>query len=233
MTFEDLQTQWNRQNQTLDTMLQLNLAQIRATHFDSLATALDRVRRVVWTELLLTAAALIPLGSFLFAHRGDVRYLLPAAILHLSAIAFIAGCANQLIAARAVDYSGPVVHAQRRLTALRRARIRTSKWTLLVAPALWTPLVIVLMKSVLPIDVYATFNARWIAANIVFSLAFIPLMLWIAHRYGERLSRSPLMQRLADDLAGRSLNEATAFANRLAEFEGSVTPRPSPRSSRS
>jgi hypothetical protein len=215
MTFDDLQQQWKQQDAKLDTLLHLELGHLRATHFDSMTTALDRVRRSIALELLMSAALLLLLGSFLHAHLHDLRYLGPAALLHLSAIALTIACVRQLVAARQVDYAGPVVDAQRRLTALRASRIRTSKWTLLIAPALWTPAMLVALKA-FGID---AFDRAWIVANILWSIAFVPLMLWAARRFGERLAGSPILRRLADDLAGRSMNEATAFADRLAQFE--------------
>lgn len=222
MTLDDLQQQWKQQEVKLDTLLHLELSHLRATHSGAMRTALDRVRRAIGFELLLTAALFLPLGSFLHAHRHDLRYFIPAAVLHLAAIALAGACIRQLVAARGIDYAGPVVDAQRRLTALRASRIRTSRWTLLIAPALWTPAMLVGLRALLGIDVYATFDRGWIAANIVWSLAFIPVMLWVARRFGERFSGSPLLRRLADDLAGRSMNEAAAFADRLADFERTI-----------
>ena len=219
MTFEEMQEQWKQQDAKLETILHLNIAQLGATHFASMSAALDRVRRSIWIELLINVAALLMLGSFIGVNIDDLRYVAPAAVLHICAIVLVAACIHQLVALQRVDYAGPVVDVQRRLTRLRMSRIRMSKWTLLVAPSLWTPLLIVIVKGLIGVDAYAVFDAGWIAVNVLGSLAFIPLMMWAAHRYGERLSRSLLLRELADDLAGRSLNEASAFANRLATFE--------------
>ena len=219
MTFEDMEEQWKRQDATLETILHLNIAQLSATHFASMSAALDRVRRSIWLELLINVAALLMLGSFIGNNIDDLRYVTPAAVVHIGAIMLVAACIHQLVGLRRVDYAGPVVEVQRRLTRLRMSRIRTSKWTLLVAPSLWTPLLLVIMKGVLRVDAYAVFDSGWITVNVLGSLAFIPAMMWVAHRYGERLSRSPLLQELANDLAGRNLNEANAFADRLAAFE--------------
>lgn len=214
-----LQDLWKRQDEKIDTILRLELTNAKTSHFHSMTSALDRVRRTVWIELAIDVVALLVIGSFLGDHWRDPRYLVPALILHLCAIASLGACVGQLVAARGVDYAGPVVEAQRRLTRLRKLRVRASQWTLLVAPALWTPLLIVATKGLLGLDAYALFDRAWIVANIAFSIGFLALMVWTAHRYGDRLSRSPFVQRLADDLAGRNLREANAFAQRLAELE--------------
>jgi hypothetical protein len=212
MTFEEMQQQWKTQDAKLDAIVSFNTT-------NAVDSALDRVRRWIWLELLFGIAALLMLGSFEAAHLREPRYLATAIVLHLCALALVGACAWQLIAARRVDYADPVLDVQRRLNALKISRIRTTQWTLLLSPALWLPIVLVMLKGFLGIDGYALFDARWIAANVLFGLAFIPLMLWLARRYGPRLSRSPLVRSLVDDLAGRSLNEAAAFAERLARFE--------------
>lgn len=219
MTFEHLQEQWKRQEARFDTIIHFNVAQARISHLDSMTTAVDRVRRTIWIELLFDAFLLIVLGSFMGTHIRDVRYMVPVGILHICVIVAVMACVRQLLVARRVDYTMPIIETQRTLTLLKMSRIQSSKWTLLVAPALWTPLLIVTVKGVFQIDFYSSFDSRWIAANILWSVALIPLMLWVARRYGEQLSSSPLLQRLANDLAGRSLNDATAFAQRLVEFE--------------
>jgi hypothetical protein len=219
MTFEELQQQWKTQDAKLETIIHLNVAQLSATHLSSMTSALDRIRRTLWIELAINAVALLMLGSFIGDHLREPRFLIPAAVLHLCAIALFGVSVRQLVELGRVDYAMPVVEVQRSLTRMRMLRIRESKWTLLLAPALWTPLFLVGMKGLLGVDAYAVFDPAWIAANIVFSLAVIPLMVWVARHVGERFSRSPLLQRLSDDLAGRSFNDAAAFAEKLARFE--------------
>jgi hypothetical protein len=219
MTFEDLQEHWKHQDAKLETILHLNIAQLGATQFASMSAALDRVRRSIWIELLLNAAAVLMLGPFIADNIGDLRYAAPAVALHICAIVLVATSISQLVALQRIDYACPVLDVQRRLTRLKISRVRTTKWILLLAPAFWTPLLIVTLKGLMGVDGYAAFDAGWIAVNGFGSLAFIPLMLWAAHRFGDRLSRSPLLRELANDLAGRSLNEASAFADKLAGFE--------------
>src|SRR6185503_6427337 len=155
MTFEEMQEQWNRQDAKLETILHLNIAQLGATHFASMSAALDRVRRSIWIELLINVAAVLMLGSFIGNNIDDLRYIAPAAVLHICAVVLVGACIRQLVALQRVDYAGPVVDAQRRLTRLRMSQIRLSKWTLLVAPSLWTPLLIVIVKGLIRVDAYA------------------------------------------------------------------------------
>jgi hypothetical protein len=105
------------------------------------------------------------------------------------------------------------------MEALRAQRIRATMLTLLAAPLLWTPLLIVGLKGLLGLDVYAIFSARYLLANALFGLAVIPLAVWIARRSADRMGRSPLAQRLLRDIAGYNLKAAAGFLSRLARFE--------------
>ena len=98
-------------------------------------------------------------------------------------------------------------------------RIRTTKWTLLLSPLLWTPLFIVGMKSLFDVDVYAAFGTACLVAHVLFGLVVIGLGLWISKRYAGRMEGSPVMQRLLREISGRNLAAATDFLQSLAEFE--------------
>ena len=219
MTFDDLQRAWNAQDQKLDTLIRLNVSQLRGTHVDSLRTALDRLRRSIVIELIVGAVALLLLATFIGNHLDDARYLVTAGLLHVSVVVLIAAAVRQLIALHDVDYAGAVVHVQRTLTQLRVERIRTSKWTLLTGPLLWTPILVVTIKGILGVDAFAVLDAKWIAANLLFGVAVIVAMQWAAKRYGDRAMRSPFLRGVVDDLAGRKLNDAMGFLARLEDFE--------------
>ena len=85
----------------------------------------------------------------------------------------------------------------------------------------WIPLAIVLLKGLGGVDLYAVsdFMPRFIAWNIAFGLAFIPLAIWVAKVFGEQMTESTFMRKLGDSLAGRDLAAAKDFLDRLSRFE--------------
>jgi hypothetical protein len=175
--------------------------------------------RFITLGLVFDAIVLVALGSFLAAHLREPRFFFPALLLHLVAIVLTASEVRQLVTTNAIDYGGSVVAIQRQLERARVASIRTTRWTLIVAPLLWPPLLIVTMKALLGVDAWAILGLPWLAANFAFGSAFLVLTLWIAHRYGARMQRSPRVKRLLDDLAGSSLRNATRFIDELGRFE--------------
>lgn len=219
MNIDDFKTQWAASDRKLETLIHLNVAQLRQTALGTADSAFRRLSRSIGIELVINFAALVALGLFMVENVRSPRFLVPAIALHVFAVTQVAFCVYQLAALRVTDFGAPIVTIQKRLAALRVQRIRVSKWTLLVAPLLWTPLLIVSLKGFLGVDAYAIFDRTWIAVNVLAGAAVIPLMLWVSHRFGERMQRSPTLQRLMNDLAGRNMAAAETFLDELARFE--------------
>jgi len=216
---DDMKRRWEAQDRKLDTVLRLNTRLLQAPVLGKAESAMRRLSFLLWVELLLNFAAALWLGSFLWDHAAEPRFLLPAAVLHLSVIALLAACIHQLVAIESLDYGAPIVEIQKRMEALRAQRIRATMLTFLGAPLLWTPLLIVGLKGLLGLDAYAILSTRYLLANALFGLAVIPLAVWIARRHADRMGRSPLVQRLLRDIAGYNLNAAAGFLSRLERFE--------------
>ncbi len=222
MNFEDLQRQWATLDKKLETSIRLNTEVLRQTKLDTTKSALQRLVVFIWVEVLLTIPVVLVVGSFLANHYNQPAFFIPGLTLHISAIGLIGSCIYQLVMLRQLDFSAPVLNIQKKLESLRLHRIRATKWTFLLAPFLWTPLLIVFFKS-LGVNVYATFDLTWITANLIFGLAVVVGGLWISKRYGHRMGHIPWIQKLMNDLAGHSLNQALGALTTLAEFENEST----------
>jgi hypothetical protein len=219
INLDDMKERWEAQDAKLDTLLRLNTRLLQAPALGKAESAMRRLSILLGIELLLNFFAALCLGSFLWDHAAEPRFLLPAAVLHLGVIALLGAGIHQLVAIGSLDYSAPIVEIQKRMEALRAQRIRATMLTLLAAPLLWTPLLIVGLEGLLGLDAYAILPAGYLLANALFGLAVIPLAIWLARRYADRMERSPLVQRLLRDIAGTNLNAATGFLSRLARFE--------------
>lgn len=220
MELDDLKRNWEEYDRKLDASIRLNQDVLKESLLGRAGTSLERLSRLLVVELLLNLAVAVWLGAFLWEHASEARFLLPAVALHLGVIALIIASIRQLAAIAQVDFGEPVVAIQRRLESLRVERIRTVKWSLLLAPLAWTPLFIVAWKSLFDVDVCAVFGTSWLAANLLFGLLVIATGTWISRRYEARMQRHSLLQRLLRDVAGHNLNAATGFLHSLAQFEG-------------
>jgi hypothetical protein len=119
-----------------------------------------------------------------------------------------------------MDYDKPIAVIQKQLESLRALRIRTIQWGLLTGQLVWwIPFLIVALKGVWGVDAYQVFGTAILLTNLAFGLAIIPLAIWVSKRFGERVGRRPVMQRLMRSLAGYNMNAASGFLASLSELE--------------
>ncbi len=216
MELDEFQTRWAGQDVKLEQLLRLTL---RQGPLRRVRSALQRLRTGLAIEVAINALAVFALGAFIADHLGAVRFLLPAVVLDVAAVALVATTARQWFLAGEVDYDGPVTVSQRQLERLRVLRIRETKWVLLLSPLLWTPLLIVALQALFGLDAYTALGTPYLCANLLFGVAFIPLMRWGARRWGPRLEESGWARRWAQALAGTSLTEALGRLASIADFE--------------
>jgi hypothetical protein len=178
---------------------------------------LASLRRGIVFALVTNVAGVALIGWFIGNQAAELKFLLPAIVLDVYAIGLVIAMARQLAMLGGVDFCDPVTLVQQRLQELRLLRIRTTLGTLLFAPLMWLPLLIVAAKGILGADVYAA-GAPWLIANVLFGLAVIPVAVWLAKRYGRRLQQSSALRAVADEIAGRSLTTALRDLQTLREF---------------
>jgi hypothetical protein len=188
-------------------------------NLDRTRTALRRQAGLLLFELICGVVTALLVGSFLAGHIHEVRFAVPALVLHSAVLFTIVASVRQLAWLGQIDYAAPVVAIQHDLARLRASRLRTTRFLLLLSPLLWTPFAIVAAQGLFGFDLYRGFGPGWIVANLALGVAVIPLTVWLTHRYAEQLGRSPWMERLADDIAGRSLATAKGHLDEIARFE--------------
>jgi hypothetical protein len=204
---EQMKAKWAEQDRQLGESIRLNRQLLGAIQLEG---GRRRVRRVLGFTGIHAAAwgvCIVALGEFLYAHIGMARFALAAAALDVYAMGFLIALIRQMATGGRIGWGQPVASVQKRLEALRRVRVRTTQWAVLAGVVVWPAFAIVAAQALFGMDVYGMFGARWVAANALFGLV-VAAAVW---RFGGA--------RIADDLAGRSLNEAGQFLARLAEFE--------------
>src|SRR5579871_5157389 len=164
--------------------------------------AVHRLAKGLASEVVLALAAMGTLGSFIYDNREQGRYVFPAVVLELFAIAVLIALLRQITAARQIAYDKPVTTIQKQLETLWKLRIRYTQRILLTAPLAWTPFLIVVLKGFFGLDAYR-----------LFGVAIIPLAIWLSRRFGGRW---PIFQRFMGDQAGHNLEAATDFLATLS-----------------
>jgi hypothetical protein len=213
---DEMKTKWAEHDQKLDESIRLNWQLMKAANLNGARSALQRMSRFLVLEALVWFAIVMALGSFIHGHIAMLRFALPGGALDLFAISMLAATIRQIVAARQINYGQPIVAIQKQVESMRVHRIRMIQWGVLAGALVWAPFAIVTAKVLFGISSY---NAAWLWANVVFGLALIPLTFWLSKKFGDRMGRSPFIQRLMKDIAGDNLSAAGAFVARLSEFE--------------
>jgi hypothetical protein len=212
-TLEEMQQAWQQLDRKLEHAVRLN-EQLLRVH--------SPLRRLVWRlglEAGVGAAAVLCMGDFLARHAARPGLLWPGVALHLWLILFLANTIGQLVAARRIDFTGAVADVQRQLAALRVRKISALRWELLTGQLVWwIPFTILLLHAV-GVNAYRVPGRTFLAVNLGLSVAIIPLSVWSAKLWGDRLSHTRFGRWLADQLAGHSLTEAQEYAAALSAFE--------------
>lgn len=220
MNMQQMQDAWQQLDARLTQSLRLNLALFRENKLARTRTALGRFAVFPVLDLLFGLAVALPTGSYLFQHWAEWRLALPAVILLAAANALWGMSVSQLVLAARVDAGASVAANQKVLTQLRASRIRTVKWSLLLAPLVGFSALLVGARGLLQFDIALHFNPAWVWGNYLFGVLFVPLGMVAARWLSGRLGDSRL-RRVCDDIAGRNLAAARRYLDELAELETS------------
>lgn len=220
MELDDLKELWTQSNRKLEASLRLNTLLVQQMNLDKTETFVRRLSWGLWLELALNLLVIVLLGSFAADHVRELGFLIPALTLAIYVVGLLVARVRELLDIERIDYAQAVVAIQKRLEGLRLRRIRATIWTLLFAPLMWVPLLVVALRGLFGMDVYAVAAPSWFVANLLFGLAVIPAGILLARRYGHVFERFSTARSLADAIAGRSLAAALEHLDAIRRFEG-------------
>lgn len=167
------------------------------------------VAQLVWVLLVISSAA------FWSSHL-DVPHLVIAGMsLHVYGVVAIVLGGIQLRAIAAIDYGEPVVELQRRLAKLIRLRARCSLVLGLPWWVLWLPCMIVGLTALTGVDFY---DPLWAALSIAIGILGLGVTIVIARFIAARTPPDRGLNRMIDELAGRSLVRAAREVDAVARF---------------
>jgi hypothetical protein len=215
MSIDDLKQEWEAGAGNAN--LELDAAAMRVSTIQRARGSLRWLSGVTAFELLANALCIFVLARFAAIYRAP-GFVIPDAGLALLVAANLVSNIRRVVQVHRLDFSGPIVAVQTDLAAIALERIRVTLWTLLVAPLLWTPLMIVGLRW-LGVDAYESLGWNYLGANLLVGAALIPLAVWLSRRYAGTIRTNRGLQRLLDQIAGHSLTRAKAA---LAELSADV-----------
>lgn len=186
----------------------------------------DKVRSTVRWSLLWQAveiacwlAFVVFVASFWVEHRHVTHLLVIGLLLHVYGLAGIwSGVTQLFLLSRIYLFDAPVLVLQRRLSQLRRFRMYSTLALGLPWWFLWLVLPLVVLTWSSGVDMFAGASG-WIWSCMAVGAVGVGFSLWLARRLAGRPIKSPLLQRLIDDMSGCSLARASRQLDEIARFE--------------
>ncbi len=221
LTLDDLKTEWMARDRQLETQLRMNTLLLRETLLDKHSANLGSATVGNVFQILFTIPFLALFGWVIARHIDEPAFLLPALLLQAWTVVMLALSIHQRSQLRDLDYGRPVLELQSQIEQIKIARLNTFKWAFLTGQLLWwIPFVLVLFKGLLDVNLYtaSAFMPTFIAWNIAFGVAFIPVALWASKQLAGRLGASPRFQKFTDGIAGSDVAVAREFLEKLARF---------------
>lgn len=218
-TLDELRNEWLDRSRRIDERLRLSAHLLRDDW-------LERQRDRMWKagssgkfSMAAYIATLVLLGHFLGTHANQPALFGTALIIDMWVIATGIAHVRQRQALRNLDFGLPILELRARVEALRIARIRLFNIAFLTGQIVWWIPLIVVIAGASGANLYLSPQFRIYAAwNIAFGLAFIPFAIWMARRYGGRLSKSSIVRHIADSIAGRDIAVARDVLEKLRRF---------------
>lgn len=222
LDLDAMQQRWQAQDARLDQALRVNQRLLGALEHQEVRGAVGRLWLPVGWDAAMDGLLVFWFGLFignrLEQWDAELKFLVPAALLFVLAIAAFASSVRQLIVLRSIDPARPVSEAQGAIEWLRLHRILVTKAVFLLAPVMWIPLLIVGVRA-LGGDLYQHISVEFLVANLVLCGAFVPAVLLAAKLFGERVMRHGWVRHLHDALAGERVNETRDRLAEIADFQ--------------
>lgn len=223
MELDEMKSAWQELNARVERNHAFDLGTRRELKQDKVRSAL---RRWLWLPGIEFGFGLVTIwiAAFFLARNSALIAnapggAIPSLLVLVGAVATVAISIRQFALIGGIDYTAPVIAIQRRLLAARALRIRVTQCDLLLGLPLWPLIVVFTWQYVVGYSSYGAFDSAWLAWNALFGLALAGALIFIARRYGEKVSRSPVIGKLADEIAGRGLVTAMGHLDELARFE--------------
>jgi hypothetical protein len=210
MELDELRAKWAEHDRKLETSISLNRQLLRENYTGRARTALRRLAALLSVGSISLLAVIVSLGAFIHNNLGMPRLVYSAVLLDVLAIAALGAVNFQIGLALNIDYDQPVSTIQKRIEKLKRVRVRYVQGICVLSALTWFPMFVVVMKALLGVDVYRTFDTNWIIWNVVIGLAVIPPAIWLLRKFENRMSGA---------IAGYNLGAASGFLKKLERFE--------------
>jgi len=183
--------------------------------------AQSQINRLLIT-LSINLAIFIGLAAFLLnfiiENYPVIHFMIAGGILLCFVLLGILGSISQISQALNIDYTQSVTECQEQLEKLKAYNLQTLRLLFLSIP-FYFAYIIIGFKVWMNVDIYSSGNTEWLMGNLILSILFIPLSIWIYRVLNYHNARSWVRRMIADN-GGRQIQAALGFLNEIDELKG-------------
>jgi hypothetical protein len=216
---DELKAKWEQHDRELEKDVQLSRELLSAAKLRPAESAMRRQAIYAVLEAAMWLVIAIALGKFTADHIRTTWLAVSAIAVDLMSLGMFNALIQRVIRTSHIDYSRPIAAIQKQVETVRILRIRTTQWGALGGTLLWVPCLAVVLQAAFGLNIYRSANTPWLLVNVLFGAAVFATAIWVSKKYGDRVHRSPFLQRLMKDLDGNNLTAAQGFLASLKEFD--------------
>jgi len=218
MDANELKNIWQAYDAKLEKSLKMNEHCIEAIQIQKAKRQFKSllIGRIV--ELAIAVALLLFMGSLLYSNIDNIGISVSAGIIMVFAIISISGCIRQIRIITQINYSESVTEIQSKLALLQTNMVRYLRLAFLILP-FYTAYIVVGFKLIFDVDIVAKGNVNWWIGQIVVSVLFIPLSIWLLKKLSFENMHLKLIRVLIEGAGGKSVVKAMSFIKEIDEFK--------------
>jgi hypothetical protein len=222
MELEALKKSWEQYDKKLDQYLKLNQRIFKEMKLTKTRSNLRKILIFRILESVIFLVAILALGSFIGKHWSSIQFVIPAAILQIFAITGLAGSIGQIALISQINFAAPITEMQKKLEQMKMHMIQTARLMILSIP-FYLAYIVLGFKIFFGVDIVAQGDPDWWLGNIILSLLFIPLAVWIYRKLSWKNMHIPWIKSFIYSIGGKQMTKAMDFLQEIDSFEKETT----------
>ena len=212
----DFKHLWDKHSGNLQSDLKLDYNSFKNANFKNTRLQLNRlvVRRSL--ESILFTVAFAFLLNFILKNVSEPQFVISALTLCLFSLVGAIGSLWQIVLILRLDYAKPVTNFLMKLEKLKIYSLQTLRLLLLSIP-FYFAYIIIGFKVLFDFDIYGNSNSAWIIWNVVLSVLFIPLSIYLVKQIRVSAKRNWVKKLIADN-GGQQIDAAIQFINEIVGY---------------
>lgn len=214
MELSEIKTMWQAYDTKLEKSLKLNL---RCLELIQAQKVKSKLTPLLWQRVIEIALHLIVifwLIGFLYKNLFQFPYAISAiALIVFYIIAFI-NCLKQIITIKQLDYSNDIITIQSSLVMLQTHIVDYMRLTFLCIPT-YLAYPIIAFKALTHFDIVSHLNGNWWTGQIIFSIALIPLCIWLYNQVSYNNIQKKWVKYIIQKSSGTRVTKAMEFIKEL------------------